>query len=179
VGNVFDLSIFRQPQRNMATANVTLWNRARHEELIEALNRQPYRDALLRCRGSHEIDRVDRPITTDTRIPTSADAHHDAHTYSEPQVGPFETALAAWTRRRAVPRQKATVETRTVITTRTFVEPLQVTIPNDRRSPAHRRTRTPRFNPIQRPTRHLTTAAQAENETQQEPVPPADEEQWG
>jgi hypothetical protein len=177
VGNIFDLSVFRQPIRNMATANVTLWNRARHDELIEALDRQSYRDRLIRCRGSHEVDRIDRPITTDTRVPTPADAHHDAHTYSEPQTGPYEAAMAEWTRRRAVPRQKATMETRTVITTRTFIKPIQVTIPNDHRTPIQRRTRTPRFDPIRRPSRQLTTA-QAESEPRQEHVPPADDEPW-
>ncbi len=185
VGNIFDLSIFRQPLRNMATANLTLWNRARHDELIEALDRQPYRDTLLHCRGSHEVDHIDRPIATNARVPTPADAHHDAHTYAEPQTGPYEVCLAEWTRRRAVPRQKATVETRTVVTTRTFIEPITVTVTNDRRAPVQRRLGTQRFDPLQRNgsprSQHRTepvTAAPVEDAPRQEHAPPADDETW-
>jgi hypothetical protein len=175
VGNIFDLAVFRQPLRNMATANVTLWNRARHEELIEAIDRKPYKDTTIRCRGSHRVNFVDRPIRTDTRVPVHADAHHDAHTYTEPQTGPFDTTLAEWIRRRAVPRQRATIETKTVITRQTFVEPLNVTVTNDRRAPVHRRLGVSRFDPM-RGQRHNapTTIVPTNDPVRQIDLPQAD-----
>jgi hypothetical protein len=176
IGNIFDLSIFRQPLRNMATANLTLWNRARHDELIEALNRQPYRDTLLHCLGSHEVDHIDRPTTTNVRVPMPADAYNEAHTYAEPQTGPFEACIAEWTRRR-VPRQKSTVETKTVVTTRTFVEPLTVTLTKDCRAPVQRRLGTQRFDPLKSPHRkEPVSTAPVEDGPRQEHVPPADDE---
>ena len=159
----------------MATANITLWNRARHEELIEAVDRKPYKDTIKHCRGSHEVNFVDRPIRTDTRVPVHADARHDAHTYTEPQAGPFDTTLAEWTRRRAVPRQRATIETKTVITRQTFVEPLNITVTNNRRAPVHRRLGVLRFDPL-RGRRHNapTIIIPADTTIRQIDVPQAD-----
>jgi hypothetical protein len=65
VGNIFDLVVFRPfENRTTTTANLTLWNRARHDELVEQLDRQMYRNTVVYAKGSHEPFQAGMPIYT-------------------------------------------------------------------------------------------------------------------
>jgi hypothetical protein len=108
LGNIFDCAVFRprDASRTTTTANITLWNRARHDELIERLNRRLYRGTVLHCRGSHTPGRLDDPIFTAYRVPCPSDAPGDPYAYREPQHGDYTAHIQEHARRLLLHRSR-------------------------------------------------------------------------
>ncbi len=160
VGNIFDLVVFRPfENRTTTTANLTLWNRARHDELVEQLNRQQYRNTTIYAKGSHEPYQAGKPIYTATRIPQAADRMHARDAYQEPQQGPHGPTLAAYTERRRTPQQRVHISVTTTTTRRLHIEPVRVNATPESatrrviRAPVHNRLRHTPYPPAPAPTR--------------------------
>ncbi len=196
MGNIFDFRIFRAIDGATTTcANLTLWNRARHDELVEYLDPRPYGNIILYSKGSHVEYEPSSPVYNDERIPSTKDRRPHHYTYEEPQVGDTRSVLQAWTSRSRTPQQRRVYEKTVTVIRRQHIEPLQVTVPTDQQTqrphvrhrvrfapypPIDSGSEQPKTPPMRSPTPTVTTPQTAENT---EPgavleVTHADEEDW-
>ncbi len=176
MGNIFDLVVFRPfENRTTTTANLTLWNRARHDELVEQQDRQMYRNTVVYAKGSHEPFQAGKPIYITYRVPQTADRIHARDAYVEPQQGPHGPILTAYTERRRIPQQRVHVQVTTVTTRRMHIELMRIVAAHDTasrqvdRTPVHNRLRYKPFQqtsttPLSQP--HTATAEKPNPETE-------------
>ncbi len=133
VGNIFDLLIFRAIDgATTPCANLTLWNRARHDELVEYLDRRPYGNVVLYSKRSHVEYEPTQPVITDEHVTSTKDRRPHFYTYEEPQVGDAQSMLQAWTMRRRTPKQRRVYEKTVTGIRRQHTEPLHTNVPHAR-----------------------------------------------
>ena len=86
MGNIADLHIFENNGRKTTTANLVMWNRARHAEVIEDLNGRRYYGTNVVVTANARLG------LTDERIPRPEAGH--SRQYREPASGDYKLTLA-------------------------------------------------------------------------------------